>query len=123
MLGWLVEVRKTKENGDNIVAKWKETSYHGYFYSELIKLEEQGKALCIHDGGGYPDIYSAKTTNVMPLVEKGLNARPGVDKNGFFMMLGYSVVSDIPVVTTKDISDIPFCSPDETLIIELWDLS
>jgi hypothetical protein len=53
-------------------------------------LEEQGKALCIHDGGGYPNIYSAKTIDVMSLIK-------------------------------DDISNI--CSPDETLIIELWDLS
>jgi hypothetical protein len=59
----------------------------------------------------------------MPLIKKGLNALPDVYKTGSFMMVGYGVVPDIPVVTTKNISDIPFCSPDETLIIELWDLS
>jgi hypothetical protein len=121
MLGCLVEVRKTKENDGNIVAKWTDLDYH--FWRNLKELEKQGKALCIHNGGGYPSIYSAKTSDVMPLIEKGLDDRPDVYKKESFIMVGYSVVPDIPVVTTKDKSEIPFCSPGETLVIELWDLS
>jgi hypothetical protein len=122
MSGLLVEVRKIKANGGNIVAEWTD-SFPFHFYKNLEELEKQGKALCIHNGGGYPYIYSAKTSDVMPLIEKELNDRPDVDKNGFSIMVGYSNVPDIPAITTRDKSEIPFCSSDETLIIELWDLS
>ncbi|MFP3042314.1 hypothetical protein LQZ19_10915 [Treponema primitia] len=122
MLGWLVEVKKTEENGGTIVAQWSHTPY-GDLHAELRNLAKQGKAVFIHDGGGYPYIYSAKTIDVMPLIEQGLNARDDVAKDGSFVMLGYGIVQDILVATTKEISDVPFCPPDETLIITLWDLS
>jgi hypothetical protein len=119
MLGYLITVKKTEENGGDIVAKFTDLN----FTFRLNDLEKQGIAQCIHDGGGYPNIYHAKSVDLLPIIEKKLSSRSDVEKRGSFMMMGYGIVSDLPVVTTKDISDIPFCSPDETLIIEQWDLS
>jgi hypothetical protein len=123
MIGFLVEVTKTKENGGGVVAKWVDYPNYGHFFSDLKDLEKNGKALCVYDGGGYPYKYTAKATDVMPLIEKGLNARPDIDTKGSFWMMGYGIVPNIPVATTKNIIEIPACSTDETLLLELWDLS
>jgi hypothetical protein len=121
MLGFLVTVKKSEENGGGVVAKWDDHSMD--FYGDLQDLKKKGKALCIHYGGGYPNKYTAKASDVIPLIKKALNGRPDVAKNGSFWMMGYGIVPDIPVATTKDITEIPSFSPDETLLIELWDLS
>ena len=123
MIGWLVTVTKAEENGGGLVAKWLDHPNYGHFYRALRDLEKEGKALCIHDGGGYPYKFTAKAADVMPLIEKGLSERPEYDKNGSFWMMGHGVHPDIPVMTTKSTTELPAYSPDETLFLELWDLS
>jgi hypothetical protein len=126
MNGFLVYVTKTEENGGSIVAKWDD---HRDFYRDLLTLEGKGKALCTYNGGGYPFKYTAKTADVMPLIKKALDERlaynklVGIEGDGTFWMMGYGVVPDMPVATTNSTAEILACSADETLLLELWDLS
>jgi hypothetical protein len=88
-------------------------------------MEKEGKSKCIVDEGGYPYIYSVKAGDIMPLIAEWLDELPEWDprSKGKFLMLGYGVTPDLPVETTKDTSEIPVYTPDETLVVELWDLS
>jgi hypothetical protein len=88
-------------------------------------MEKDGKAKCILDKGGYPFRYTAKACDIMPLIEKWFDELYEGDPRleGEFVMMGYGMAPDLLVETTKDKSEIPVYSPDETLEIELWDLS
>jgi hypothetical protein len=122
MIGFLVTATKTEENGGGMVAKWADRS-HLHFFHEIRKLEKEGKAVCIFNNGGYPYQYTVKAGDIIPLIKKELDERDDFDKEGSFLMLGYDIVPDAIVTTTKDSTEMLACSADETLLIELWDLS
>jgi hypothetical protein len=123
MLGFLITI---KNNDGKILAKFAEQANDEIsIFESLINMEKDGKSKCILNKGGYPYKYSAKACDIMPLIEKWLDALPEWDprSKGDFWMMGYGITPDLPVETTKDKSEIPIYSSDETLVIELWDLS
>ena len=123
MLGFLITI---KNKDGKVLAKIAEQANDKIkIFRSLNDMEKDGKSKCILDKGGYPDKYLAKACDIMPLIEKWFDDLPEWDPRlkGNFMMMGYGIAPDLPVETTKNKSEIPIYSSDETLEIELWDLS
>ncbi|MDR1149465.1 MAG: hypothetical protein LBK66_12630 [Spirochaetaceae bacterium] len=123
MLGFLITI---KNNDGKILARIAEHSNDRIsIFGNLENMEKEGKSKCILNEGGYPYKYSAKACDIMPLIEKWLDTLPEWEPRlkGISWMMGYGITPDLPVETTKNKSEIPIYSSDETLVIELWDLS
>jgi hypothetical protein len=123
MLGFLITI---KNNDGKILAKFAEQANDKIsIFRSLINMKKDGKSKCVLDKGGYPYKYLDKACDIMPLIEKWFDELPEWDprSKGDFLMMGYGITPDLPVKTTKNKAEIPVYSSDETLMIELWDLS
>ena len=123
MVGYIIHVQNS--DGKTLVTIQQRVSERVSVLDSLENMEKDGKSKCILDNGGYPYRYSVKASDIIPVIEKWFDSLRENDprlKMDFWMM-GYGVTPDCPVHTTKNKSEIPVCSPDETLTVELWDLS
>jgi hypothetical protein len=97
-------------------------------FEDLQNMEKEGKAKCIEADYFYPNKYSVKACDIIPLLEKLEKWRDTLPEwdprsKGTVLTMDHGTTSDLPVETTKNKSKIPISSLDETLMIEVWDLS
>jgi hypothetical protein len=99
MLGWQVIIRK--ESAKTSIASWI-TGLGGTDWLDILVKEGKAKDL---GGNGYPNSYSAKANQILPLLTTEL-------------------INSVGGGNARLKSDqISACSNDETLIIEAWDQS
>jgi hypothetical protein len=99
MLGWQIIIRK--ESAETSLASWT-TGLGGTDWLDALVKEGKSKDL---GGNGYPNSYSAKANEILPL-------------------LTIESINSIGGGNTRLKSDqILSCANDETLIIEAWDQS
>ena len=123
MIGWWIVIAdQTPEERDTgigrreaVLANW-ETGVGGN--SWVQRLVDEGKAVQLLSGG-YPNRYTAKANDVLPLIANGPPARndPVVISDGHVM----------PVNRAREVivhhDKIATCPLDKILNIEVWDLS
>ena len=123
MLGWwFIVSTQTPEEQDEAVrnktaslARW-ETSINGIKWVQ--KLVDDGKATQ-HRANGYPNRYTARAGDVLPLLANGPPAHTGPTVLGEDYVMPGNWSGNI----VFDHDAIAACPPDETLTIDAWDLS
>lgn len=116
MLGWEVFVYRNDTEADaNLVARWKTSAFGLKWLDELVS---QGKAHD-HGGSGYPCIFTAQASVILPVLTSGLPA------NGSPLTLGEDYV--LPPGWNGEILlnglNVRNCQPNEQLLIYAWDQS
>ena len=123
MIGWwIVIAAQTPEERDTgigrrdaVLANW-ETSVGGNGWVQ--RLVDEGKAVQLLSGG-YPSRYTAKASDVLPIIENGPPARNDPAVIGDDHVMPVNRVRDVVLHHDK----IATCPPDKVLTIEVWDLS
>lgn len=118
MLGWYIIIaQQTPEERDKspkdskddaVLANW-ETGLGGTQW--LDKLTQEGKAIQLSENG-YPNRYTAKAKDVLPLIINGIPENVTI-----FMPVNWKG----KIVKFDD--KIAACSPEQTLTIDAWDQS
>lgn len=123
MLGWLIVIAaQTPEERDAatdrkaaVLANW-EASINGCRW--VHRLVEDGKATQL-SAGGYPNRFTAKACDVLPLIANG------VPEHG-----GHTVIGDDYVLSGRWAGNVTIhpdriaaCPPDKLLTIDVWDQS
>lgn len=99
MLGWQIIIRK--ESAETSLASWT-AGLGGTDWLDVLASNYKAKNL---GGNGYPNSYSAKASEILPLLTtESINSIGGAN-------------------TRLKIDQITNCSVDENLIIEAWDQS
>lgn len=99
MLGWQIIIRK--ESAETSLASWT-AGLGGTEWLDALVRENKAKNL---GGNGYPNSYSAKGNEILPLLmPESIKAVGGGNPR-------------------LKIDQIESCSADETLIVEAWDQS
>jgi len=123
MLGWWIvifaqtpdERAATTGSAEPMLASW-ETSLGGIQW--IDRLVEAGKAEEL-SRGGYPNRYSAKACDILPLIADGPPPYDGP------IVIGDDYV--VPGGSSRDLilchDKIATCPPERVLTIEAWDLS
>ena len=100
---------------DAVLANW-ETSVGGNGWVQ--RLVDEGKAVQLLSGG-YPNLYTAKASDVLPIIESGPPARNDPAVIGDDHVMPANRARDVILHHGK----IAACPPDKVLTIEVWDLS
>ncbi|RDS84139.1 hypothetical protein DWU99_10300 [Dyella psychrodurans] len=115
MLGWWITINRASDPRETKVASW-EASLGGDDWPN--HLVECGQASQVQFNG-YPNRYEARAANVIPVIEHGPPPHAGP------MVIGDDYVSDggwsRDFTLNADVAS--RCSPDEVLIIDVWDQS
>ncbi len=124
MIGWwIVIAAQTPEERDApnsdrkaaVLANW-ETSVGGIDW--VTRLTKEGKATQL-SSGGYPNRYTAKAGDVLPMLAKG------IPDHSYMMIIGddYAMRAGWKgnIIIHQD--KIDACHPDQVLTIEVWDRS
>jgi hypothetical protein len=117
MLGWEVIVKKESDpdGAGQTLMSWS-TGLGGL--SWLDELVKQGLAQDM-GGNGYPNKYSVQASIALPKIVPSLPSYEGNTVIGD----DYILEGDENWAIKVNQSKIAACSPDETLLIEAWDLS
>lgn len=124
MLGWYVVIFRTNakthlvydaSTDETRLASWS-TGING-----LDWLDHLAKANKILDlgGNGYPSRYSAKASEILPIISSALSTCNRPITIGDNIVLSAHDISALKVDALK----ISACSPDDQLLIEAWDQS
>lgn len=124
MIGWwIVITTQTPEerdapSGDHkaaVLASW-ETSVGGVDW--VKKLKKDGKATQL-SYGGYPNRYTAKAADLLPIIINGIPDHSDMTIFGddYVMPAGWKG----NIIMHRD--KISNCQPDQVLMIEVWDQS
>lgn len=116
MLGWEVFVYRHGEAADdNLLARWKSSSL-GVDWLDLLVKEGTARDL---GGSGYPCIYTAVASVVLPVIAPDLRRKkfpPSSIARSAIFPNDYS-----GIVWNRE--NLRNCQPDEELLIYLYDLS
>ena len=125
MIGWWIVVSthspEERDRADQearraaILAQW-ETGADGIRWIEHLSAE--GKATKL-TGGGYPNRYTAKAANVLPLLAGGPPAHRGPPIIGDDYVMPANWKGNVIFHQDK----IEACPPDQVLTIDAWDQS
>ena len=125
MLGWWIVISmQTPEERDRadqdtrraaLLANW-ETSVNGSRW--VHQLVEQGKAMQL-SSGGYPNRFTAKACDVLPLFANGLPQHDGPTVIGEDYVLPGSWTGNVIIHPDR----IAACPLDKLLTIDVWDQS
>ena len=125
MLGWWIVISmQTPEERDRadqdtrraaLLANW-EASVNGSRW--VHQLVEQGKATQL-SSGGYPNRFTAKACDVLPLFANGLPKHDGPTVIGEDYVLPGSWTGNVIIHPDR----IAACPPDKLLTIDVWDQS
>ena len=120
MLGWLLIVRSRRpaasgiaaQLDDTVLATW-ETGLGGTTWLEALVAAGKAKQ---ERGGGYPNLYAALASDLLPLLENGPPRYARLPK-----VEGAELDSPRMLKTYRE--KLAACSPDEVLTVEAWDQS
>lgn len=124
MIGWWIVIaaqtpeQRDEPNSDRkaaVLANW-ETSVGGIDW--VTKLTQEGKATQL-SSGGYPNRYTAKASNVLPMLSNGIPDHNDMTILGEDYVMPAGWKGNIIMHQEK----IDACSPDQVLTIEVWDQS
>lgn len=124
MIGWWIVIaaqtpeeydRVTNDPAATVLATW-ETGLGGIAW--LRNLTEEGKAAQLSTGG-YPNRYTAKAGDVLPLLADGPPAHAGPTVIGEDYVMPSHWIGNVIMHPGK----IAACPPDQLLTIEAWDQS
>lgn len=124
MIGWwIVIAAQTPEERDApnsdrkaaVLANW-ETSVGGIDW--VTKLTKEGKATQL-SSSGYPNRYTAKAGDVLPMLSKGIPDHSDMTIIGDDYVMPAGWKGNIIMHQDK----IEACPPDQVLTIEVWDQS